>query len=338
MVDVTQAAERNSTKTVTGRSEPELFDCRDAFSSTLEELAASNPKICAVVNDSVSSTKLKNFRSRFPERFVNVGIAEQNMVGVGCGLANGGMQPYVAGASCFLTARAMEQIKVDLGYSNSNVKLCGMSSGMAYGELGPTHHSVEDVAWTRIIPNLAVVVPADPIETRAALLYSEQHMGPMFLRISRMPVRKVLDDDYRFELGKAVQLRDGDDVTLIANGVLISRALAAADQLSSQGIQARVLNMSSVKPLDTEAILKAARETKRIVTAEEGFAAGGLGGAVAEVLALNHPVPMRILGLPDRFAPTGSAEFLLEHFGLTASGICSAAKELLRDNHEVRDE
>jgi transketolase len=337
MVGVTRAAETNSDQTVTGRSEPELFDCRDAFSTTLEEMAAKNPKICAVVNDSVSSTKLKNFRSKFPDRFVNVGIAEQNMVGVGCGLANGGMQPYVAGASCFLTARAMEQIKVDLGYSNSNVKLCGMSSGMAYGELGPTHHSVEDIAWTRIVPNLAVVVPADPIETRAALLYSEQHAGPMFLRISRLPVCRVLDEDYRFELGKAVQLREGTDVTLITNGVLVSRALEAADHLAAQGIQARVLNMSSIKPLDVEAILKAARETSRIVTAEEGFATGGLGGAVAEVLGLNHPVAMRILGLPDRFAPTGSAEFLLEHFGLTASGICTAAKQLLR-NEKVRDE
>jgi|HubBroStandDraft_1064217.scaffolds.fasta_scaffold01900_3 transketolase len=337
MVGVTRAADSDSEPCIAGPPKAKLFDCRDAFSKTLEEMAASNPKICAVVNDSVSSTKLKNFRTRFPERFVNVGIAEQNMVGVACGLANGGMQPYVAGASCFLTARAMEQIKVDLGYSNSNVKLCGMSPGMAYGELGPTHHSVEDVAWTRIIPNLAVVVPADPIETREALLYSERHPGPMFLRISRMPVREVHDENYRFELGKAVQLRVGDDVTLIANGVLVSRALEAAEQLATRGIEARVLNMSSVKPLDTEAILKAARETSRIVTVEEGFAAGGLGGAVAEVLALNHPVPMRILGLPDRFAPTGSAEFLLEHFGLTASGICLAAKELMRDNDRVGD-
>ena len=337
MVGVTREAETNSNQTVTRRLEPELFDCRDSFSRTMEEMAGKNPKICAVVNDSVSSTKLKNFRSKFPDRFVNVGIAEQNMVGVGCGLANGGMQPYVAGASCFLTARAMEQIKVDLGYSNSNVKLCGMSSGMAYGELGPTHHSVEDVAWMRIIPNLAVVVPADPIETRAVLLYSEQHVGPMFLRISRLPVPRVLDEDYQFELGKAVQLREGTDVTLITNGVLVSRALEASDQLAAQGIHARVLNMSSIKPLDIEAILKAARETSRIVTAEEGFAAGGLGGAVAEVLALNHPVPMRILGLPDQFAPTGSAEFLLEHFGLTASGMCTAAKQLLR-NEKIRDE
>lgn len=338
MVDVMRTPDLGVDLVAQGQSKCEMFDCRDEFAKTLEEMAERNPNICAVVNDSVSSTKLKSFRSRFPERFVNVGIAEQNMVGVGCGLANGGMQPYVAGASCFLTARAMEQIKVDLGYSNTNVKLCGMSSGMAYGELGPTHHSVEDVAWTRVIPNLAVVVPVDPIETRAALLFSELHMGPMFLRISRMPVCKVLADDYRFDLGKAVQLRDGRDVTLIANGVLVSRALDAARQLAAEGIQARVLNMSTVKPLDTEAILRAARETSRIVTAEEGFSVGGLGGAVAEVLALNHPVPMRILGLPDRFAPTGSAEFLLEHFGLTASGICSAAKELVRDRGKVKDE
>ena len=333
MANPVNAAESLAIRATQARSEPELFDCRDAFSKTLEDLAAGNARICAVVNDSVSSTKLKNFRSRFPNRFVNVGIAEQNMIGVGCGLANGGMQPYVAGASCFLTARAMEQIKVDLGYSNSNVKICGMSSGMAYGELGPTHHSVEDVAWTRIIPNLAVVVPADPIETRSALLYSERHAGPMFLRISRVPVPKVLDDDYVFELGKAVTMRDGDDITLIANGLLVSRAIEAARELATQGVEARVLNMSSVKPLDKEAVLKAARETRGIVTAEGGFATGGLGGAIAEVLATNHPAPMRILGLPDRFAPTGSAQFLLEHFGLTAAGIYSAAMELLHRSH-----
>lgn len=338
MVNQTQAGGTQPEATLAGRSEPDLFDCRDTFSKTLEELAATNPNICAVVNDSVSSTKLKNFRTLFPERFINVGIAEQNMVGVGCGLANGGMQPYVAGASCFLTARALEQIKVDLGYSNSNVKLCGVSSGMAYGELGPTHHSVEDVAWTRIIPNMTVVVPADSIETRAAMLYSERHVGPMFLRISRMPVCKVLDEDYRFELGKAVKLRDGNDVTIIANGVMVSRALGAAKELATHGIKARVLNMSSVKPLDTDAVVRAAHETRGIVTAEEGFAAGGLGGAVAETVVLNYPVPMRILGLPNIFAPTGSAEFLLEHFGLTTAGICSAAQALLRENSEVKGE
>lgn len=306
-----------------------LFDCRDAYSQTLEAMAEQDQRVCAVVNDSVSSTRLKNFAARFPDRFVNVGIAEQNMIGVGAGLANGGMVPYVCGASCFLTARAMEQIKVDLGYSNSNVKICGMSSGMAYGELGPTHHSIEDLAWTRIIPNLAVIVPAGPVETAAAMRDSLQHIGPMFLRISRMAVREVHAGDFQFKLGKADLLRQGNDVTLIANGVMVSRALDAAQSLAAIGIHARVLNMSSMKPMDVDAILDAARTTRGIVTAEEALAAGGLGGAVAEILAVNHPAPMRILGVPGVFAPTGSAEFLLHHFGLTAQGIHDAALNLL---------
>ena len=307
----------------------ELFDCRDAYSRALETMAEQDKRVCAVVNDSVSSTKLKNFSARFPDRFVNVGIAEQNMMGVGAGLANGGMVPYVCGASCFLTARAMEQVKVDLGYSNSNVKICGMSSGMAYGELGPTHHSIEDLAWTRILPNLAVIVPAGPVETAAAMHYSLQHIGPMFLRISRMPVREVHAKDFQFTLGKADLLREGNDVTLMANGVMVSRALDAAASLAAIGIHARVLNMSSMKPMDVDAVLDAARNTRGIVTAEEALAAGGLGGAVAEILAVHHPTPMRILGVPAVFAPTGSAEFLLQHFGLTAQGIHHAALDLL---------
>jgi transketolase len=322
----------SATKTDILQSGPvttQLFDCRIAWSQTLEELAAQDARVCAVVNDSVSSTRLSGFRARFPERFVNVGIAEQNMVGVGCGLANGGMIPYVSGASCFLTARAMEQVKVDLAYSNSNVKLCGMSSGMAYGELGPTHHSIEDLAWTRILPNLAVVVPADPLETAAVIRASLRHVGPMFLRISRIPVPQVHSEGHDFTLGRAVRLRDGDDVTLIANGIMVSRALNAADALERRGISARVLNMSTMSPLDTDAIVEAARKTRGIVTAEEALASGGLGGAVAEVLAVHHPTPMRILGVPGVFAPTGSAEFLLEHFGLTAAGIEKAVLGLL---------
>jgi transketolase len=315
---------------VTEVRKAELFDCRDAYARTLEAMAAEDTRVCVVVNDSVSSTKLKNFQQKFPDRFVNVGIAEQNMVGVGAGLANGGMLPYVCGASCFITARAMEQIKVDLGYSKSNVKLCGMSSGMAYGELGATHHSIEDLAWTRIIPNLTVIVPADPLETEQVMRYSHEHVGPMFLRISRMPVPALLPEASTFTLGKATVLHEGDDVTLIANGVLAARALEAAQMLAVQGIHARVLNMSSIKPLDSDAVIHAARTTRGIVTAEEALQAGGLGGAVAEVLALHHPAPMRILGLPDTFAPTGSAAFLLEHFGLTAQGMVNAALDLMR--------
>ena len=312
---------------------PQLFDCRDAYAKTLEEMAKRDSRVAVVISDSLSSAKMKDFKTKYPERFVNVGIAEQNMVGIGNGLANGGMVPYLCGASCFLAARAMEQVKVDLAYSKANVRICGMSSGMAYGQLGPTHHSIEDLAWTRILPNMTVIVPADPIETEMVMRYSLDHVGPMFLRISRIPVRKVHGDDYKFVLGKAVALRDGSDLTIIANGVVVSRALDAADILAAEGIQARVLNMSTVKPLDRTSIVKAARETGRIVTAEEALTAGGLGGAVAEVLALEHPAPMRMVGVPDTFAPTGSAEFLLDHFGISAKGIANAALDLVK--HEA---
>jgi transketolase len=308
----------------------DTFDCRDAFTSTLDAMAMEDERVCAVVNDSVSSTKLKGFRSRYPRRFVNVGIAEQNMVGVSAGLANGGMIPFCCGASCFLTARSMEQVKVDLGYAKNNVKLCGMSSGMAYGELGPTHHSIEDLAWTRVIPNLMVVVPADPAETRAAMLWAKDYVGPVFLRMSRMPVPKIFPDSFVFEPGKAIMLREGNDVALLANGILVSRALKAAELLHQRGIEARVLNMSSMAPMDRKAVIAAAKETRGIVTIEEASVYGGLGGAVAEIVADEYPVRVKRMGVPGVFAPTGSAEFLLEHFGLTAKGIETAAVELLQ--------
>src|SRR3954454_23298168 len=301
------------------QTQPELYDCRDAFENKLRELAAHDHRIVAVVNDSVGSSKLNQFGQMFPVRLVNVGIAEQNMVGVGAGLANGGLIPFVTGAAPFLTGRALEQIKADLAYSNQNVKLCGISSGLAYGELGPTHHSIEDVAWLRAIANMTVIVPADPVETAQAVEVAARTYGPIFIRISRLPVPIVHDADYRFQIGKAALLREGRDVTLIANGVLVTRALAAAELLAAAGVEARVLNMSTVRPLDQEAVLAAATETGGIVTAEEHTVYGGLGGAVAEVVVQHHPVPMRILGVPGVFAPTGSAEWLLEHFGLTAA-------------------
>jgi len=306
-----------------------LFDCRDAFAATLEDMAEADGRVCAVVNDAVGSTKTKGFRKRFPERFVNVGIAEQNMVGVSAGLANGGMIPFCCGATCFLMARSMEQVKVDLGYAKNNVKLCGMSSGMAYGELGPTHHSIEDMAWARVIPNLMVVVPADPVETAAAMRWARDYVGPVFLRISRMPVPELLPHDYRFEPGRAVTMREGNDVALLANGVMVSRALDAAERLATQGVHARVLNMSSMTPIDREAVLRAARDTRGIVTAEEASIYGGLGGAVAEIVSEEHPARVIRLGVPGVFAPTGSAQFLLEHFGLTADGIYAAAMRLV---------
>ena len=305
-----------------------LFDCRDAYVSALEELASNNNRIVAVVNDSVGSSKLGKFREKFPERLINVGIAEQNMVGVGAGLANGGKIAFVSGASCFLTGRALEQVKADLAYSQANVKLCGISSGVAYGELGPTHHSIEDMAWLRPLTNMTIIVPSDPWETAEAIKAAAQMDGPVFVRISRMPVPNIERHTKRFEIGKAEVLREGKDVAIIANGTLVHRAIKAADILSSEGVSARVINLSTIWPLDEETILSAA-ETEAIVTVEEHNIRGGLGGAVAEVLATKRPCAMRIMGFPG-FAPTGSAEFLFEHFGLTADGIASNVRDLLK--------
>src|SRR2546430_2359666 len=194
----------------------QLYDCRDAYTSALEDVASGDPRIVVVVNDSIGSSKLKSFGTKFGRRMINVGIAEQNMVGIAAGLANGNKIPFVSGAAPFLTGRALEQIKVDLAYSHANVKLCGMSSGLAYGELGPTHHSIEDLAWTRAIANMTVVAPADPVETAQVISAAATFDGPMFIRLSRMPVPIVHSDGYEFEIGRATTLRDGNDITLIA--------------------------------------------------------------------------------------------------------------------------
>lgn len=304
-----------------------LFDCREAYAATLEALAEADTRIVAVVNDSVGSSKLGKFRTTFPDRLINVGIAEQNMIGVGAGLANGGKVPFVSGAACFLTGRALEQIKADVAYSQANVKLCGISSGIAYGELGPTHHSIEDLAWLRPMANLTVIVPSDPWETGEAIKAAAALYGPVFIRISRMPVPALTHTAKSFEIGKAETLREGGDVAIIANGTMVHRALAAAEALAADGVQAKVINMATLTPLDEPAILDAAK-TGAVITVEEHSVKGGLGGAVAEVLSTQSPCPMRILGFPG-FLPTGSAEFLMERYGLTADGIAAAARDLL---------
>jgi transketolase len=305
------------------------YDCRNAYVDTLAELARTDHRIVGVVNDSVGSSKLDAFKKAFPDRLINVGIAEQDMVGVAAGLANGGRIPFVSAASCFLTGRALEQIKADVAYSDRNVKLCGMSPGMAYGELGPTHHSIEDIAWLRAIDNMTIVVPADPVETAAAMRWAAATDGPVFIRVSRMSVPQVYHDDYTFEPGRAITVREGGDITLISNGTVLWRALVAAEQLAAQGVEARVISIPTVKPLDVDAVVAAAAETRGIVTAEEATTAGGLGGAVAETVAQHHPVRMRILGVPE-FASTGSAGYLLDRYGMSPDGIADAARALLR--------
>ncbi|MGB2566972.1 transketolase family protein [Micromonospora citrea] len=308
--------------------EQATFDCRQAFADELRALARTDDRIVAVCNDSVGSSNLVGFREEFPQRLVNVGIAEQDLVGVAAGLANAGKIPFVCAAAPFLTGRALEQIKADVAYSEAHVVLCGQSPGMAYGELGPTHHSIEDLSWMRAVANLDVIVPADPDQTRAAVRWAAASGRPSYLRIPRFKVPAVTPPDAPFSPGRAVRLTDGDDVTVIAIGSLTSRALDAAARLHGEGIGVRVLNMPFVDPIDTQAVLAAARETRGIVTAEEATTTGGLGAAVAAIVVAARPTPMRILGVPRVFAPTGDTAFLLDHFGLTADGIATAARDL----------
>ncbi|MBZ6172097.1 transketolase family protein [Streptomyces olivaceus] len=305
-----------------------VFDCRADFADELVVLARADDRIVAVCNDSVGSSNLAAFREEFPDRLINVGIAEQDLVGVSAGLANAGFVPFASAAAPFLTGRALEQIKADVAYSHRHVVLCGQSPGLAYGELGPTHHGIEDLSWMRAVPGLEIIVPADPAQTRAAVRRAAALGRPTYLRVPRFKVPAVTPDDAPFEPGRAVRLADGTDVTVVAVGTMVSRALDAAALLARDGISARVLNTVFVEPLDEEAVVAAARETGAVVTAEEGLLSGGLGAAVARVVAEHHPVPVRMLGVPS-FAPTGGAAFLLDHFGLTAAGIADAAREAL---------
>ncbi|WP_043671100.1 transketolase family protein [Streptomyces xylophagus] len=304
------------------------YDCRQVFAEELITLAREDPRVVAVCNDSVGSSNLTGFRAEFPDRLINVGIAEQDLVGVGAGLANGGMIPFVSAAGPFLTGRALEQIKADCAYSGHKVVLCGQSPGMAYGELGPTHHSVEDLSWLRAVADLPVLVPTDREQTRAAIRWAYAFEGPCYLRVPRFKVPDVIPPDAPFGPGRSVTLREGTDATVIAIGTLVSRALAAAGALAAEGISVRVLNTPFVDPLDEAAVLSAAAETGALVVAEEATLSGGLGAAVASLVGQHRPVPLRLLGVTG-FAPTGDASYLLEHFGLTADGIRQAVHEVL---------
>jgi transketolase len=294
----------------------------------LSELARNDPRIFLITAD-LGFRVLDSFAEEFPNQYLNVGIAEQNMIGVAAGLANAGLIPFVCGAGPFISGRATEQLKADIAYSGANVKLCAMSPGFAYGELGPTHHSIEDFSWVRAIDHLQLVVPADEAQTRAAVRWAAAHEGGVYMRIGRTKVPSVSVAGARaFAFGKADRLGEGEDLTIIATGTMVSRALDAAALLLADGITARVVNMSTIEPLDVAEVVAAARETGAIVTAEEAVSKGGLGAAVAAVVVTNAPVPMRILGT-DHFAPTGSVEWLFEHYGLTPAGIVNAAREVL---------
>ncbi|MFV8907669.1 transketolase C-terminal domain-containing protein [Serratia fonticola] len=308
-----------------------LFDIKDALMTSLISLARVDPRVCIVLNDSLSSSKAHNFLDEFPERLFDVGIAEQNMVGVAAGLANSGLIPFVCSASCFLTGRALEQIKVDVALSNANVKLCGFNSGFSYGSMGATHHSTEDVAWIRALPRLKIAVPCDDIEMASVIRTAYEHQGPVFIRINRLPVPRLFQNDHKFEFGTAMHLREGRDLTLISFGLTTSRALVAAELLSAHGIECRVINMSSVVPLDSIAITNACRETGRIVCLEDHQLAGGLFSAVSEIVVQNMPVAMLGIGVPGVFAPVSDTEELLELFDLEPQKIARRVIDWLRE-------
>ncbi|OUS88544.1 transketolase family protein [Rhodococcus sp. NCIMB 12038] len=321
-----------STETLAQTSPAPEYDNRTAFADELRALARTNDRIVAVCNDSVGSSNLTGFRDEFPDRLINVGIAEQNMVGVGAGLASAGFIPFVCAAGPFLTGRALEQIKADIAYSQHKVILCGMSPGMAYGELGPTHHSIEDLSWLRALPGLDIVVPADRHMTQLAVRNAVADPRPTYIRVGRFKVPDVTTENTRLERGKFVQITNGTDVTIIATGTMVSRAVNAATELHAQGISARILDAEYIAPFDSDAVAAAARETRAIVVAEEANLAGGLGSAVATTLSqlatADTRVPLRLLGI-DEFAPTGNTQYLLNHFGLNEEGIVRAAREAL---------
>jgi len=305
---------------------------RQVVCETLLEFARQDRDIIVLTSDSRGSASMGSFAKELPEQFVETGIAEQNIVGIAAGLAACGKKPFVASPACFLSMRAIEQIKVDVAYSATNVKLIGISGGVSYGSLGMSHHSLQDIAVTRAIPGLAVLLPADRHETRRMTEALIGHQGGVYMRIGRNPVNDVYGspEEIPFAIGKAVQLREGSDLTLIAAGETVTVAVQAAEALAREGIGCRVLNMHTIKPLDTEAVLKAARETGHIITIEEHSIYGGLGAAVAEVVAQHHPVPMKIIGLPDEPAVAGKSAEVFEHYGISVGGIRSAARQLLQ--------
>jgi transketolase len=303
----------------------------EEFAATLEELAKANPNIIAVTSDSRGSGKLASFGKALPKQIVEVGIAEQNLVGITAGLAACGKKPFGVSPSCFLTARALEQIKNDVCYSNVPAVLVGISSGVSYGALGTTHHSLHDLAVLRAINNLTIIVPADNFESRQAILSAAKATRPMFVRFGKAAMFNLHKPDAKFEIGKAITLREGNNVAFIATGETVVHALLAAGQLAEQGLQARVISMHSIKPLDTETILKAGRECRAIVTVEEHMVHGGLGEACASAL-LQAGVckPFCIAGFPDEETVPGAQADIFRHYGLSMEGLNEIALHLLK--------
>jgi transketolase len=303
---------------------------RDAYGAALLELGRKNNNIVALDADLSGSTKTKGFAKAFPERFFNMGIAEQDLVGTAGGLSLAGKIPFASTFAIFESGRAWEQVRQTVGYSGLNVKLVATHSGITVGEDGASHQALEDIALMRVIPGMTIIVPADGYETKQVIDSVAEYQGPVYVRLGRSKVPPVMPDGYVFRIGKAHTYSIGRDATIVATGIMVSAALKARDVLAGEGIDAGVINMSTIKPLDGESLLAAARKSKLIVTAEEHSIIGGLGGAVSEFLSENNPVRILRIGTKDIFGRSGSPEELLEAYGLTADEIAGAIRRNMR--------
>lgn len=303
---------------------------RDAYGKALVKLGAQNTDVVVLDADLSKSTKTHDFMKNYPERFFNMGIAEQNMMGTAAGLAASGKVAFASTFAVFATGRAFEQIRNSIAYNKLNVKIAATHAGLTVGEDGASHQSIADIAVMRALPNMTVIVPADGIEAEKAVLAAAELDGPVYIRLGRSAVPLLYNEEYTFRTGQASLLRQGSDVTVMACGIMVAEALKAAEDLEKQGISVRVLNISTIKPLDIAAITSAAMETGAVVTAEEHSIIGGLGGAVAEALVENAPVPMVRVGVQDTFGESGKPQELLEKYGLTAENIKEAVRNVLK--------
>lgn len=308
----------------------EMVATRDAYGNTLVELGGIHKDIVVLDADLSGSTKTGKFAKAFPERFFNMGISEQDLIGTAAGLAISGKVPFASTFAIFESGRAWEQIRQSVCYPNNNVKLVASHGGITVGEDGASHQALEDIALMRVLPNMTVIVPADGEEMCQVIKTVYEYRGPVYVRAGRNKTPIIYGKEYQFKIGKAVVHHIGRDVNIIATGIMVSYSLQAAEALKKEGIDAGVINMSTIKPLDKEAVIKAAQSSRAIVTAEEHTIIGGLGGAVSEVLVEEFPVPMKRIGIQDRFGTSGSPEELLKHYGLTAEDIKKAAMELLK--------
>lgn len=310
--------------------------CRKAFTSTFEMLAVHDEALFMICTDSRGSVTSTDFAKKYPDRFIEVGVAEQNAVGIAAGLSAAGKKAFVAGPACFLSARSYEQVKIDVAYNQSDVKIVGVSAGVSYGPLGGTHTTLHDFAGMRSLPNIEIFVPSDAIQTAYITEYLTKHRGPAYMRTGRGDVEAVYNPQDTFDIHKAKILRDGHDVTIIACGEMVYPTLKAVELLEEDGISVRVIDMFCLKPADTEAILSAARETKAIVTVEEHSIHGGLGELVCGVVSQNHPTKVKILGFPDEECKVGNSADLFNYYGLTPKNIADEARKLLEDRTGYR--